>query len=429
METSAGLAVIVGDSILLVKPRGLAEGFYSIPKGLVDAGETFLAAAIRETYEETAILVGQSHIDPTPHCCNYVSKAGTITKRVYYFVARLSGDQLRQTGTIDADEVEHIGFYKRREAEKLIYWKMLSILNHIDPSGFSVRELSILEQLNIITRVKHPIHPIFLYNYTEKCKRIQFWNDTTLWCRGLVLDINGQVLARPFKKFFEEHQLYADFMPSDTHFTIHEKIDGALGMLFFYKNKPIFCNRQSFKSRQAVVASEIFYDQYARYLGALQTDTTYLFEIVYPNNRFVVNYGNTRDLFLLGMIDRRSGQDVFLENAFFKIPAVMQHHDSLDKKGEGAVLRYRNGFKLKVKNDFYRQRYAEIAQIKADFTEKASYLANKNHDRQNWNVDYNRLYAVFARKYLFLYVNYLRESGLSQDQILKKIASRKMFPG
>lgn len=428
MLISSGLVIIINSKILLVKPKGLEEGFYSIPKGLVERNESILDAAIRETYEETGILITKDQIDKTPHICNYVSSSGKITKRVYYFVVKIESHELIKQGDIDFLEIDSYNFYERQHAEKLIYWKMLSVLNHINQSKFSTKELLILEQLKIVKKVKHPIYPIFIYNYTDKCKQFQFWNDTTLWCRGLVLDINGNVIARPFKKFFEEHQLYEEFKPSQNKAKIYEKIDGALCIMFFYRKKLIFCNRQSFKSRQAVVAFEIFYKKYAKQLDKLtQNNRTYLFEIVYPNNRFVVNYGTKEELYLLGIIENNTGKRSE-EKIFFKTPKLKTKSTIFDKKNEGIVIHFEDDFKLKIKNEHFKKRYLEIEQIKVNIAKNITYL-NDNNSRENWNVDFNKLHKIFLRKYLLLYLQYHGNNNLTNQEILRNISFRKVFPG
>ncbi|MFK7001506.1 NUDIX domain-containing protein [Flavobacterium oreochromis] len=427
MLISSGLAIIINNKILLVKPKGLGEGFFSIPKGLVEKNESIIDAAIRETHEETGFLVSKNKIDKTPHICNYVSNSGKITKRVYYFVARLEDHDLKKTDEIDFLEIDNFNLYTRQEAEKVIYWKMLSILNHLSPSKFSTKELSLLEQLNIVKKVKHPVYPIFLYNYTAKCKQFQFWNDTTLWCRGLVLDINGNIIARPFKKFFEEHQLYEEYKPSQNKVKIYDKIDGALGIMFFYKNKLVFCNRQSFKSRQAIVASEIFYKKYVRQLDLIVKDNkTYLFEIVYPNNRFVVNYGTDESLYLLGIIENNSGK-LIDEQSFFKKPNLKTFETIQDKKNEGAVIHYDNGFKVKIKTEFFKKRYSEIEQIKIDISKNGRYLDNNNYF--NWNVEYIKLQKIFKRKYQLLYSKKYSLTKSNEETIIKELSNKKVFPG
>lgn len=37
-----------------------------------------------------------------------------------------------------------------------------------------------------------------MYNYTAKAQYDKLWNEVTLQCRGLILDGDGNVVARPF---------------------------------------------------------------------------------------------------------------------------------------------------------------------------------------------------------------------------------------
>ncbi|HZI04517.1 MAG TPA: NUDIX domain-containing protein [Archangium sp.] len=54
---SVGLGVIIqrGERILLGQRKGWQEGFYCIPGGLLETGETFEEGAIREVREETGL--------------------------------------------------------------------------------------------------------------------------------------------------------------------------------------------------------------------------------------------------------------------------------------------------------------------------------------------------------------------------------------
>jgi len=54
---------------------------------------------------------------------------------------------------------------------------------------------------------KHPDADLFIYNYTNKAQYDRIWNEITLQSRGLILDADLNIVARPFKKFFnlEEH--------------------------------------------------------------------------------------------------------------------------------------------------------------------------------------------------------------------------------
>ncbi|HLM48226.1 MAG TPA: NUDIX domain-containing protein [Myxococcaceae bacterium] len=54
---SVGLGVIIqrGERILLGQRKGWHEGYYSIPGGLLETGETFEEGAFREVQEETGL--------------------------------------------------------------------------------------------------------------------------------------------------------------------------------------------------------------------------------------------------------------------------------------------------------------------------------------------------------------------------------------
>ncbi len=49
---------------------------------------------------------------------------------------------------------------------------------------------------------KHPEADYYIYNYTQKTMFEGYWNEYTMICRGLILNADNVVIARPFKKFF-----------------------------------------------------------------------------------------------------------------------------------------------------------------------------------------------------------------------------------
>lgn len=171
---------------------------------------------------------------------------------------------------------------------------------------------------------KHPRLPLYIYNYTEKAQFDKRWNDATLSCRGLILTENGKVVARPWKKFFnygEGRLKIDDVMPVE----VTDKMDGSLGILYWEDDgqiswHPSIATRGSFNSDQALHAKKVLFDKYCRpisdepYAGrdyAFNVDAideyTFLFEIVYPENRIVLNYGDMDDLVLLGAVHKERG--------------------------------------------------------------------------------------------------------------------------
>ncbi|MFD9301514.1 RNA ligase [Streptomyces sp. NPDC060048] len=152
-----------------------------------------------------------------------------------------------------------------------------------------------------VTRKSHPELPLSLYTYTRTAQYERVWNQVTTICRGLVADdVSGAVVALPLPKFFnvgehESDQPYAPALP-DEPFEVYDKVDGSLGVLFHYAGKWRAASKGSFTSTQATWAQRRL-DR--RDTSALVPGTTYLAEILYPQNRIVVDYGERRDLVLL----------------------------------------------------------------------------------------------------------------------------------
>ena len=53
-----------------------------------------------------------------------------------------------------------------------------------------------------ISEQKHPNLDLWIYNYTKRCQYEKKWDEVTTMCRGLILNKEGNIIARPFKKFF-----------------------------------------------------------------------------------------------------------------------------------------------------------------------------------------------------------------------------------
>ena len=174
----------------------------------------------------------------------------------------------------------------------------------------------------------HPELPLFIANYTEQVQWKREWDDLTLMCRGLIFDRYGNIVARPFKKFFNMGEVYEPEKPApplpDEPFEVTEKMDGSLGILYpvYVGDHPVpyyqIASRGSFTSEQAQRANTMLQRTYGMY-GALdplnqgpmfRQGHTYLFEILYPENRIVVDYGDKEMLVLLAIIDNDTGRDV-----------------------------------------------------------------------------------------------------------------------
>lgn len=229
-------------------------------------------------------------------------------------------------------------------------------------------------ELGYIRSQSHDTAPLFIFNYTEKCQFERAWDEHTMMCRGLITDIDGRVVARPFTKFFnlEEHTGEDSKLPPIPleDFEVTEKLDGSLGILYWIGNKPLIATRGSFNSDQAIKATNIFQTKYAEL--NFDKNKTYLFEIIYPENRIVVDYGGVEDLFLLSVIDIESGKDLPLPNIgvplvkrFDGITDLKELTDKQEENKEGFVIRFSSGMRVKIKFEEYKRLHRLITGVNA----------------------------------------------------------------
>lgn len=158
-----------------------------------------------------------------------------------------------------------------------------------------------------VTRKQHPELPLSIYTYGRTCQYENHWTPVTIRCRGLVVDdTDGRIVAHCLPKFFNhsQHGIGHDFAPPlpDEPFEIFDKEDGSYGSVFHYDGRWHAASKGSFISEQARWAQAWLNDRPAE--QCLLAGNTYLAEILYPENRIVVNNGGEETLVLLAVYDR-----------------------------------------------------------------------------------------------------------------------------
>lgn len=184
---------------------------------------------------------------------------------------------------------------------------------------FTVSELEAAVENGDVTKRSHPDLPLFIYNYSPEVQYSKKWNSVTLNCRGLILDDNYNIVARPWKKFFNLGEVELP-MQFDDPVEIMDKADGSLGILYPLKSivysghhDYAIATRGSFESEQAKFASALWKNRYDG-LHPRQ-GYTFLFEIIYPSNRIVLDYGDQEELVLLGAVENETGYYIGPEQA------------------------------------------------------------------------------------------------------------------
>jgi RNA ligase len=154
----------------------------------------------------------------------------------------------------------------------------------------------------------HPdIQGYLIHNYTDACTWDQAWDEATLNCRGLITDDDGNIVARGMPKFFNSDQEQAPKFALDDEVIVSDKADGSLGILYYTPDfMEAIATRGSFTSDQAVWATNWWREN--RPEMALEAGKTYLWEIIYPENRIVVDYGGKEGLVFLGTVDNETGR-------------------------------------------------------------------------------------------------------------------------
>src|SRR5690606_11460751 len=89
---------------------------------------------------------------------------------------------------------------------------------------------------------------------------------------------------------------------------LYEKLDGSLGIIYPHNGSLAVATRGSFASRQAVWASHFVYNHMPNF--SQPEGITTLVEIIYPENRIVVDYKGESQLVLLGAVDNATGKDI-----------------------------------------------------------------------------------------------------------------------
>lgn len=208
----------------------------------------------------------------------------------------------------------------------------------------------------LINEQSHPTLPLLIYNYSQQCQFSKAWDDVTKMCRGLIVHKDTrEIVARPFPKFFnyEEHIL-TQKIPDEKPYVL-EKMDGSLGILYWYEGQPYIATRGSFASDQAVWATQWLRENVP--LGDFDMDKTYLFEIIYPQNRIVVNY-DFSGLVLLDIIDTETGKRTYPSIVYPQVQKIQVYEFSSYEvlkalntpNSEGFVLVYpETELRLKIK--------------------------------------------------------------------------------
>lgn len=230
--------------------------------------------------------------------------------------------------------------------------------------NFDINILNDYIEKGLVVRNDHPTLPLSIYNYTRKVQYEKLWDNITKSCRGLVLDNQGNVIAKTFDKFFNFEEHSPQEIPNE-EFEVYEKLDGSLGILFWYQGKWILASKGSFTSTQSVKGKQILSEKYD--VEPIPKGYATLVEIIYPENRIVCDYGDDEVLVVLSMISNATGKELDYDsmlkiNEVTGLPVIKKYDgiqdyktlkSSISKDREGYVIKFRSGLRVKIKGEDY----------------------------------------------------------------------------
>lgn len=202
-------------------------------------------------------------------------------------------------------------------------------------------------------------------------------------CRGLIFDKEGNIMSRPFHKFFnvnERTETQTHEIDLSQSHVVMEKMDGSMirpllvdGYLRLGTKMGV--TEVSMKAEEWLAANSHskHLKQWLRW--CVDTDVTPIFEWVSPLNQIVIAYEES-DLVLLAMRDNETGEYYMPETCPF---TVVPQYGSVEgnivdyvarqseaEGREGDIIRFDNGHMLKIKNDWYVRIHKALDKVRFD---------------------------------------------------------------
>lgn len=213
------------------------------------------------------------------------------------------------------------------------------------------------------------------------------WDPLVQHCRGIIFDAQDgyKIVALPFSKFFNYGEGGIHYPAAGAEITsVYEKMDGSLGICFYWHGKWHLTTRGSLNSDIGIVGQQLLDIVLDRETAGVWDETdgveldqhyTYLFEIIDPVCQIVVKYQTSR-LVGLGSRNVRTGKCSYGRYSVYNWPDYAAAHLFQDKehmikwlndtKGtefEGFVVHFSDGSIFKFKSEDYMRLHRIIAQF------------------------------------------------------------------
>lgn len=281
-----------------------------------------------------------------------------------------------------------------------------------------------LEEMLSSGRIKRQQHndlPLFIYNYTSKAQFANEWTNAERVCRGLIVTQWGEVIARGMPKFFN----YGDPHGTQVELTdvgaLTKKEDGSLGIGWTYAGKIGIATRGSFHSEQAVKATSMLTDEDKALIHkCADKNRSALFEIVYPDNRIVVEYGDREENIKLGQVDNETGE--MAHYSWVEVAAISTLlRKPIPADEEGYVVSVFGGGMFKLKGE----EYLTLHKLMFGLTEKTVWEMLQTHNTTE-RAEFVAKFPPITQQWVLRKMQYISKRHAQYVQIVHGITANML---
>jgi len=239
------------------------------------------------------------------------------------------------------------------------------------------------------------------FNYSQIDS--DFSNPIVKECRGITIDKNDfKVVCFPFTKFFNIDEPNADTIDWSS-VCVQEKIDGSLIAVWTdpYTHNINISTNGMIDAEKASLQSDLikfknFKELFLKAINldnlSLNNDYTYIFELVSPYNRVVINYDKI-DAFHIGTRDNKSGKELNVDIGVKK-PKVYDLNNELDIKASA------NQLGLSLEGYVLVDKFFNRVKVKSPTWIRAHYLSFSG------NIDDKRVVSLIKANEIDEFISY-----------------------
>jgi len=282
-------------------------------------------------------------------------------------------------------------------------------------------------------------YTLFMYNQIDS----DFYNPIVKEARGIILDMAGErprVVCRAFDKFGNYGEGYVD--PIDwSSAVVQEKVDGSIIKVWFDAGAWHISTNSCIDAFKANLSNsnlsfgKIFTSVFPNdKVHLLDQEYTYIFELVSPYNKVVIDYGKEPKIYLLGKRNNETGIEEIPEDLGLPTPdtyplgsldecieAANALNDSEDEINyEGFVVVDEYFHRIKVKSPYYVARHHVLTKTPSLEDLILVYLRHEQEEFLTYFPAYlhtlNHIYFFFSELDYFLFKARLEWKAIGGDR-------------